>query len=89
MNFIFQYFLHFHLLKSKILKIGKILLNNFKKRYIDSSDRLDLVIIFIFKPNRISELNFLENFAIQLNREIIINEKNRLYYAFYSLEKFI
>ena len=29
----------------------------------------------IFKPNRISELDFLENIAIHLNREVIVNEK--------------
>ena len=29
----------------------------------------------IFKPNRISELDFLENFAIHLNREVIDSEK--------------
>ena len=29
----------------------------------------------IFKPNRISELHFLKNTAIHLNREIIVNEK--------------
>ena len=30
----------------------------------------------IFKPNRISELDILENIAIYLNREVIVNEKN-------------
>ena len=29
----------------------------------------------IFKPNLISELDFLENIAIHLNREVIVNEK--------------
>ena len=29
----------------------------------------------IFIPNRISELDFLENIAIHLNHEVIVNEK--------------
>ena len=35
--------------------------------------RLGLKIIF--KSNRISELDFVENIAIHLNREVIVNEK--------------
>ena len=41
----------------------------------------------IFKTYRILDEDFSENIAIHLDNEVILNEKNRLYYAFYSLEK--
>ena len=41
----------------------------------------------IFKPNCILEIDFLENIAIHLNHEVIVNEKKKFYYVFNSLEK--
>ena len=42
----------------------------------------------IFKPNSISELDFLENFAIHLNRGVIVNEKIDSIMLFTAWKKF-